>query len=40
MYSGGSGGGSVKVKVDKNEWRTGADDTVQVVNPKSKQVKV
>ncbi|CAG7829378.1 unnamed protein product [Allacma fusca] len=26
-------------RVDKNEWRAPADDTVQVVNPKSKDVK-
>lgn len=33
-------GGSVKVKPPPNEWRTGPDDTLQVVNPKSKKVKV
>jgi hypothetical protein len=32
--------GSIKVKPGKNEWRTGPDDTLQVVNPKSKEVKV
>lgn len=30
---------SVK-NVDRNEWRAPADDTVQVVNPKAKEVKV
>jgi hypothetical protein len=33
-------GGSVRVKPGKNDWRTGPDDTLQVVNPKSKEVKV
>jgi hypothetical protein len=33
-------GGSVRVKPGKNDWRTGPDDTLQVVNPKSKKVQV
>lgn len=32
--------GSVKIKPEKNDWRTGPDDTLQVVNPNSKKVKV
>lgn len=32
--------GSVKIKPEKNDWRTGPDDTIQVVNPNSKKVKV
>lgn len=32
--------GSVKIKPEKNDWRTVPDDTIQVVNPNSKKVKV